>query len=92
MDARGHGKDPKRAGAAPCNHLGMWFVVGMDRQLTGTPTLAGLYGPFNTKADAESYRPRVEENGATLEIVQSQDPATYPWPDPAFEAAPGRRA
>lgn len=63
----------------------MWFVVGMDRKLTGEPAVAGLYGPFDTRQAAEAYRPRVEENGTVLELMQPVDPATYPWADSRFE-------
>lgn len=67
-----------------CHDVLMWFVVGMDTRLTGEPTLAGLYGPFESREAAERYRPRVEENGTVLELAQPADPATYPWPDSEF--------
>lgn len=56
----------------------MWFLVGMDMTLAGRPALAGLYGPFDSREAAESYRPLVEENGTTLELTRATDPATYP--------------
>lgn len=56
----------------------MWFLVGMDITLLDKPSLAGLHGLFDSEEQAEAYRPRVEENGTTLELTRSTDPATYP--------------
>ena len=67
----------------------MWFMVGMDRKLTGEPAVAGLYGPFDTEQAAEAYRPWVKENGTVLELVEPVDPATYPWPDSGLDSRVG---
>ncbi len=47
-------------------------------QCVGEPVLTALYGPFQSAADAEAYRPLVEENGTRLVLTQACDPATYP--------------
>ena len=60
----------------------MWFLVGMDVNLEGRPSLAGLYGPFDAPEAARAYQPLVEENGTLLVLTEATDPARYPWAQP----------
>jgi hypothetical protein len=70
-----------------------WFLVSMDLslanlnldapadtviQVLGTPTLSGLYGPFESWEATAQYQSTIEEPGTHFEITQCTDPETFP--------------